>query len=435
MKYCRKNRMLHVLSILLLGATLTGCEKEVEQKNDSLHVYASGSDVIMDYAVKEFQRRYPDIPVEYAGRKIIEDAEEFYGYNQQLSAQLMSGSGADVFFIQDYWDIDKLIQAGAFADLNEIYESSEVFRDTDFRNDILDAGVFDGKRYFLPMEYRIPMMISTREILDDVKFDFESCTDFDRFMEESNRYLNSTDYDRRLFRMDVSAKNCIFWAGYPIIDKDKVVWDIEETRDYFTWYKDIYKRGTGEYMFGDLFGAAAVRDGECLFESSGFLETDLNAIRALYTIGNPVAIPIYNKNGGVTALVDRAVAVRANSENLDNVRKFLEILFEKKIMEQPGALREDISVRKSIMEDVYESYQIEQPFKIAVNGFPFELPPLKKEDFDAYLACADKVDKTVYWPAWRSEFQTEISRFLRDEVSYEEAAKCAKEQLEFYLSE
>lgn len=112
MKCCRKKCIINTLGILLTGVTLTGCGKAVEQKNDSLHIYASGSDVIMDYAVKEFQRRYPDIDVEYAGRKIIEDAEEFYGYNQQLSAQLMSGSGADVFFIQDYWDIDKLIQAG-----------------------------------------------------------------------------------------------------------------------------------------------------------------------------------------------------------------------------------------------------------------------------------------------------------------------------------
>ena len=97
------------------------------------------------------------------------------------------------------------------------------------------------------------------------------------------------------------------------------------------------------------------------FESSGFLNTDLNAIRALYTIGTPISVPIYNKDGGVTALIERAVAVHANSENMDNVRKFLEILFEKQIMEQPGALRENISVRKSVMEKEYESYLIECP--------------------------------------------------------------------------
>ena len=100
--HCRKKWILSTLSILFAGVVLTGCGKTIKQKNDSLHIYASGSDVIMDYAVKEFQRRYPDIVVEYAERKIIEYAEEFYGYNQQLSAKLMSGSGADVFFIQDY---------------------------------------------------------------------------------------------------------------------------------------------------------------------------------------------------------------------------------------------------------------------------------------------------------------------------------------------
>ncbi|MDE6983798.1 MAG: extracellular solute-binding protein, partial [Lachnospiraceae bacterium] len=183
------------LGILLSGAVLAGCSKEVEQKNDSLHVYAGGDDVIMDYAVREFQRRYPDIPVVYEGRKVIEDAQEFYGYNQQLSAELMSGAGADVFFIQDYWDIDKLAAAGAFADLGGLYDSSAVFQDADFRDEIMDAGLFDGKRYFLPMEYRIPMMVSTQEALDEAGFDIGKCTDFDRFMAESNRYMEREDCD------------------------------------------------------------------------------------------------------------------------------------------------------------------------------------------------------------------------------------------------
>lgn len=428
-----KKKML--LGIFMAAAALTGCSRKVEQVNDSLHVYAGGDDVIMDYAVSEFQRRYPDIEVVYEGRRIIEDTEAFYGYNQQLSAELMSGSGADVFFIQDYWDIDKLIQAGAFADLSEIYDSCAVFQDADLQSGIMDAGVFDGKRYFLPMEYRLPMMVTTREALDATGFDIEKRTDFDSFMTESSRYMNSADYDRRLFRMDVSAMNCIFWSGYPIADSSEVVWDIEETRDYFAWYREVYEHGTGEYIFGDLFGAAAVRDGECLFESSGFLDTNLNAVRALYTVGTPVTVPIYNINGGVTALMTRAIAVRANSANLDNAGKFLEIVFEKQAMEQPGALRWDFSVRKSVMEHAYESYLREDPFKVALNGFPFEIPPLKREDYDAYLACADKVDKVVYWPEWRQEFQTEMRRYLRGEVSYEEAAASARYKLVFYLSE
>ncbi len=86
-----KKRMLP--GIFMATAALTGYSRKVEQINDSLHVYAGGDDVIMDYAVSEFQRRYPDIEVVYEGRRIIEDTEAFYGYNQQLSAELMSGSG------------------------------------------------------------------------------------------------------------------------------------------------------------------------------------------------------------------------------------------------------------------------------------------------------------------------------------------------------
>jgi len=45
------------------------------------------------------------------------------------------------------------------------------------------------------------------------------------------------------------------------------------------------------------------------------------------------------------------------------------------------------------------------------------------------------VDKIVYWSAWRQDFWAEINPYLKGEVSYEEAAKNARDKLEFYLSE
>ena len=101
-------------------------------------------------------------------------------------------------------------------------------------------------------------------------------------------------------------------------------------------------------------------------------------------------------------------------------------------IQKTGALKEALSVpHRGSAEQVAEYI-----FPGAVlNGFPFEIPPLKREDYDAYLACADKVDKVVYWPEWRQEFQTEMRRYLRGEVSYEEAAASARYKLVFYLSE
>lgn len=45
--------------------------------------------------------------------------------------------------------------------------------------------------------------------------------------------------------MDITAGNCLYWAGYPVVEDGEIVWDIEETREYYEWYKEFYKREGG----------------------------------------------------------------------------------------------------------------------------------------------------------------------------------------------
>ena len=234
-----KKRIAYVLCIAAAGICLSGCSKTIEQKNDSLHVYVDYNDTLMEMAVNKFKNAYPDIPVIVTEREETADMEELYEYNEQLSAQLMSGEGPDVFFLQNTWDIDKLLAAEAFADLTEIYESSEVFHDGDFRDEIMEAGVIGGKRVFLPMDCEIPLLVTTEEALWETGFDVEKCTDFDSFMEESGQFMLGENYDRRLFLADTTARGCIYWAGYPVIEDGKIVWDTEETRKYYEWYREI----------------------------------------------------------------------------------------------------------------------------------------------------------------------------------------------------
>ena len=59
----------------------------------------------------------------------------------------------------------------------------------------------------------------------------------------------------------------------------------------------------------------------------------------------------------------------------------------------------------------------------------------KKEEFDAYYAYADQINRVIYPRGWMADFREEMSAFLRGEVSYEEAAENARKKLEFYLSE
>lgn len=426
----------YVLGIAAAGVCMAGCGKKVEQKNDSLHVYMGSGDTVMNFAVEKFRSEYPDIPVTLTEAEETTDVEQMYEYDQQLSAQLMSGEGADIFFLQKFWDIDKLIEAEAFADLAEIYDSSRVFADEDFRQDIMEAGVVDGKRIFLPMECSIPLLVTTEEALWETGFEAEKCTDFDSFMEESRKFMEGDHYDRKLFRLDLTARNCLFWADYPIVEDREIVWDTEQTKNYYEWYKEIFERENvlADYFYGDLRGAADVRDRKCLFENSLSMTDDINTIRALHTVGEPVVLPVYNKDGGITATLKNTVAVRANSENMDNVKKFLEILFDEETMKAAGAYKGEVSVRRSVHEDEFNTL-LKEPFIKAVDGFPKELPMMEKDEFDAYYAYADQISRVTYSEGWEQDFRNEMTAYLTGEASYEEAAERAENKLKLHLTE
>ena len=129
------------------------------------------------------------------------------------------------------------------------------------------------------------------------------------------------------------------------------------------------------------------------------------------------------------------MAVRANSENLDNVKKFLEILFDGDTMRAFGSHNDKgVSVRRSVNENDF-NYLEEVPFRGEPNGFPNALPMLEKEEFDSYYAYADQISKVEYSRGWMGDFLEEMEAYLKGEVSYEEAAENAKKKLEFYLSE
>ncbi len=103
--------------------------------------------------------------------KLIE-FDSYETMSRRLNLEVMSGGGPDLF--SNYMDLpfEKLLQSGAFYDLNKLIENdtSDDKIDLSLYNDtIMDAGVYNGKRYFIPAFYRVQSLVGERQ--DFEKFD------------------------------------------------------------------------------------------------------------------------------------------------------------------------------------------------------------------------------------------------------------------------
>ncbi|MBQ9679350.1 MAG: carbohydrate ABC transporter substrate-binding protein [Ruminococcus sp.] len=95
--------------------------------------------------------------------------ENYETMSQRLNIEVMAGGGPDLF--SNYQDLpfEKMIQNGAFYDLNELIENdtSEDKLDLSLYNQtILDAGVYDGKRYFIPAFFSVPVLVGEKGVFE-----------------------------------------------------------------------------------------------------------------------------------------------------------------------------------------------------------------------------------------------------------------------------
>ncbi len=95
--------------------------------------------------------------------------ENYQTMSQRLNIEVMSGGGPDLF--SNYMDLpfEKLMQNGTFYDLNELIENdtSKDKLDLDaYNKTVMDSGLYDGKRYFIPAFYRVHTLIGDKNVFE-----------------------------------------------------------------------------------------------------------------------------------------------------------------------------------------------------------------------------------------------------------------------------
>lgn len=194
--------LLMVLTITLLccACSVDSGKSTIDEANSSEQLTYYYSEQYADNMVEVIQRYN-----RWCNTHSTEDMKinliEFEDYNtmsERLNIEVMSGGGPDLFSNYMNLPYEKLMQNGAFLDLNGLIENdtaADRINLEDYNQIIMDAGVDDGKRYFIPTFYRVYTLVGEKNVF--AKFQMPTQQGyhltFDNMEEVFSDYLQNPD--------------------------------------------------------------------------------------------------------------------------------------------------------------------------------------------------------------------------------------------------
>jgi ABC-type glycerol-3-phosphate transport system substrate-binding protein len=117
-------------------------------------------------AIRAFNEKYTDVQIEGTSYPV----SNFENYKTQLTTSVMAGEGPDILIYRTFFfnSLSKTMATGAFADLNPLIENDSSFDTTAFYPEIFNAGIINGKRYFIPLYFTIPNLYAKKSGLAEL---------------------------------------------------------------------------------------------------------------------------------------------------------------------------------------------------------------------------------------------------------------------------
>jgi multiple sugar transport system substrate-binding protein len=97
----------------------------------------------------------------------------FDSFQETFQAELAAGQGADIISLPT-WGLPnnyKLMQEGLLYDLNPLIADDIELKLQNYNENAMNSGVYNGKRYFIPVDYCFSYFYTYDEVLGDYKID------------------------------------------------------------------------------------------------------------------------------------------------------------------------------------------------------------------------------------------------------------------------
>ena len=339
-----KNKIAIILTLqfIITVFAFSGCGESTASSNSSKLTYcAYNEDAICDiierynkYCKKHYDESYQIEIVEY------DSLEEMYTI---MATEFMSGDGPDIISLDQPLPFEKLIENHAFADVDELintYGSNIDFND--YNTKVMESGIVNRKRYFVPFFYCPNIFISTQEKLKEYDLNF---SDFS--YKELSRQLSQEKVSCSLFGNESDNYSLLysFIDSYVNFDNKTTNFDTNSFLENIDYIKKLINNdNTNENVYYDLYNS---ENNGCILSTPKLLfgGTIGGVKTAYYNIflqnKTPAILPNFSYENKITAYVECGIAINQNSDKKDKALRFIEYCLSEDVQEYWCGSRSD----------------------------------------------------------------------------------------------
>lgn len=339
-----KNKIAIILTLqfIITVFVFSGCGESTASSNSSKLTYcAYNEDVICDiierynkYCKKHYDESYQIEIVEY------DSLEEMYTI---MATEIMSGDGPDIISLDQPLPFEKLIENHAFADVDELintYGSNIDFND--YNTKVMESGIVNRKRYFVPFFYCPNIFISTQEKLKEYDLNF---SDFS--YKELSKQLSQEKVSCSLFGNESDNYSLLysFIDSYVNFDNKTTNFDTNSFLENIDYIKKLINNdNTNENVYYNLYNSD---NNGCILSTPKLLfgGTIGGVKTAYYNIflqnKTPAILPNFSYENKITAYVECGIAINQNSDKKDKALRFIEYCLSEDVQEYWCGSRSD----------------------------------------------------------------------------------------------
>ena len=339
-----KNKIAIILTLqfIITVFAFSGCGESTASSNSSKLTYcAYYEDAICDiierynkYCKKHYDESYQIEIVEY------DSLEEMYTI---MATEIMSGDGPDIISLDQPLPFEKLIENHAFADVDELintYGSNIDFND--YNTKVMESGIVNRKRYFVPFFYCPNIFISTQEKLKEYDLNF---SDFS--YKELSKQLSQEKVSCSLFGNESDNYSLLysFIDSYVNFDNKTTNFDTNSFLENIDYIKKLINNdNTNENVYYNLYNS---ENNGCILSTPKLLfgGTIGGVKTAYYNIflqnKTPAILPNFSYENKITAYVECGIAINQNSDKKDKALRFIEYCLSEDVQEYWCGSRSD----------------------------------------------------------------------------------------------
>lgn len=455
----RNGKMLAVFLIpLLIGCHLLACGDPNENERKQLTVYLDFYSInILNPAIDAFKSSHTDISIHAVDLSELTMEE----YSKKVMTELMAGKGPDVIcfhtLLQQQQDVYKMMASGAFMNLNPLLQENDAISLNSSVEAVMQAGIYEGKRYLLPASYMVPLIMTSKSNLEECGLNVGIDTTLEELTEQYGKYADrckeSGQPPKPLFGDPNAFGNAYSLLNMKAFDYENKIVNLNtptfRAATEFNRYMDLYKRDFGDRKDSMTYRWATEGDQEKVFEGYFFpQERSFIAASAAIIAGysQPVILPVSDSEGGVLAQPLLAFGIRNGCDNPHAAYEFIRTFFTNNFQD---GLNDGISVRRGGMEiglylftNSAYSYIAESPSSLLTFGPGGDLidthqkiAPLPEAFLDDYRVIESKIKAAQFDTPFLHKISNEMSGYVAGKENYETALKKAEDMAKIYISE